>query len=184
MLNRMILKSPFQGQASIPNTLNDTQLCFQTRAFWPLKVSTHYLTQKDTDTLSQILDGDWGLMEVNGKGLQAPKGIETQEEGEESQLTQILSALRVDPTKEHTRAESRTPCSYVVDLQLYFPVGREQQERGYPKSCCWMSDMFYPLGFCDWTQWEMKHLASQKLEVTGWNGYPENMVHYTITLSY
>lgn len=49
---------------------------------------------------------------------------------QESQLIWILGLSESEPpTKEHTRARPRPPCSY-VDVQLGLHVGPEQLEQG------------------------------------------------------
>jgi hypothetical protein len=48
---------PSHGQAPVPGTINNTLLCLQTGARCPLRGSTQQLTQTDTDTHSQTVDG-------------------------------------------------------------------------------------------------------------------------------
>jgi hypothetical protein len=57
----------YHGQAPVPNTINDTLLSLQTGACCPLRGSTQQLTQIDTDTYSQTVDGVWGLLRKNRK---------------------------------------------------------------------------------------------------------------------
>ena len=53
-------------------------------------------TQADTDTHSQTVDGAWGLLWflIMEEGLQAPKGIATPQEDQQSRLTWTPEALR------------------------------------------------------------------------------------------
>ena len=57
------------------------------------------------------------------------------------------------PTKEHTQAEPRPPCTYVADVQLSFHVGPKQLEQGLPtKAVACTQDMFFQLGCLVWPQ--------------------------------
>ena len=60
--NQPNLKS-IHGQAPIPNTINDTLLFLQRGASCHLRGSTQQLSQTDTDTHNQTVDGAWGFME-------------------------------------------------------------------------------------------------------------------------
>jgi hypothetical protein len=57
---------------------------------------------------------------------------------------------------------------YAADVQLVIHVGTKQQSKGCPKAVACMQVMFFWLGCLVWPQWEMKHLASQRLEMSGW----------------
>ena len=61
-----------------------------------------------------------------------------------------------------------TFCTYEADVQLGLHVGTEQLEQrlSIPKDHVW--DIFFYLVRLAWTQWERKHLASQRFEVPGW----------------
>ena len=66
-------------------------------------------------------------MEEQEKGLQASKGIGTPQKDQQSQLTWTLVAE--PPTKEHTLAGPRPPCTCVADMQLGLNVGPKQLEQ-------------------------------------------------------
>ena len=57
-----------------PNAINDTVLCLQTGACYPLRGSTQQLTQTDADTHSQTVDGAWGLLWKNRRKDCGPQG--------------------------------------------------------------------------------------------------------------
>jgi hypothetical protein len=65
-----------------------------------------------------------------GERLQAPKGVGTPQEDQQSQLTWILgNSQRLNtPTREHTQAGPRSPHTYVTDVQPGLYVGPEQLE--------------------------------------------------------
>jgi hypothetical protein len=74
--------------------INYTLLYLQTGARCPLRGSVQQLTQTDTETHSQTLDG---LGDSNGRiggGLKTLKGIETPQEDKQDQQTWTLGALR------------------------------------------------------------------------------------------
>ena len=60
-----------------------------------------------------------------------PKEIGIPQEDQQSQLIWTLQLSESEtPIKEHTKAERRTPCTNITDVQLDFPVGPEQLEWG------------------------------------------------------
>jgi hypothetical protein len=65
---------PTHGQVSIPDTINDALLCWQTGAHCLLRGITQQLTRTDTDTYSQTVDGAWGLLGMNRKKDCSPEG--------------------------------------------------------------------------------------------------------------
>jgi hypothetical protein len=48
---------PIPWASTVPNIINDTLLCLQTGASYLLRSSTQLLTQTDTDSHSQTVDG-------------------------------------------------------------------------------------------------------------------------------
>jgi hypothetical protein len=75
-------------------------------------------------------------MEELGEGLQAPKGIGTPQEDQQSQLTWILGALRDWATNQR----AHTGWTYVADVQLSLHVGHPTTGAGVvPKAaaCLW-----------------------------------------------
>ena len=72
------------GKAPVTNTTNDILSCLQTGACCPLRSSTQQLTQTDTDTHSQTVDGAWGLLwknrrkDCNSKGDRNSTGRPTE----------------------------------------------------------------------------------------------------------
>ena len=71
------------------------------------------------------------LTEKLREGLRDPKNTGTPQEDQQSQLTFTLGISASEPpTKEHTQAGPRSPCTYVTDVQLGLHVVPEQLEQG------------------------------------------------------
>ena len=84
---------PSHGKAPIPNTVNDTLLCLQTRVCCPLRGSTQQLIQKTvcTENHTQTIYGAWGLLwKSRRKDCRPLKGIDTPQEDQQNQLTWAL----------------------------------------------------------------------------------------------
>jgi hypothetical protein len=92
------------GEASIPNTTNDTLLCLQTGASCSMRGSTKQLTETDTD--KQWIEFEDSYQRTGRRSV-GTKGDRNSTGRPKSQLTWTLGSE--PPTKEHTAWSSCGP---------------------------------------------------------------------------
>ena len=119
-------------------------LCLQTGASCPLRGSTEQLTQTETDTHSQTVDGAWGLLQKKKRNDYGAEG-DRNSTGRLTESTNLYpwgpQSLNHQPKNIH-RLDLGLPAHMQQMSSLVFMWVPNIWSKGYHKSCCLYSGYF------------------------------------------